>query len=325
MLSLPIALAPVDSKGGGGGVPRGEAAEGNAIVRHDNPLAGEGIFAGVTNCREAAVPVALGPLSLGCGKPHAEVTTAAGSGKGSCSTRGHSGASGEMEGVIPGETGRDVGARSVPPPEGGCRVLETRKRKGLARGRTILVAESPGQLGISGKVWDSAFVLCDYLAHARASALALQHTAFSPKLSSGSTRDAVDYAGNNGLVGLCAATRERSRGGGSLGGIDPKGLVGGRVEAAGDLVASCHHGARSHESCALGGCKKARLEQDTVSAGGRERGLLEGRRVLELGAGTGLVSMCCALLGASEVVATDFEVGADTQSHVRARMFLGVL
>ena len=29
--------------------------------------------------------------------------------------------------------------------------------------------------------------------------------------------------------------------------------------------------------------------------------LLEGRRVLELGAGTGIVGMCCALLGASEV------------------------
>ncbi|CAM9948203.1 unnamed protein product [Choristocarpus tenellus] len=42
---------------------------------------------------------------------------------------------------------------------------------------------------------------------------------------------------------------------------------------------------------------------------------LKGVRVLELGAGTGLVSLCCSLLGASSVLATDFEASPSIDTN----------
>lgn len=134
------------------------------------------------------------------------------------------------------------------------------KRNAVLEERVVLVAESPGQLGIGGKVWDSAFVLCEYLAQAGYT-------------SCTSAADRLCLAGSN------------------------------RV----DLSASLPNG---NEKATRAAADATLPESPTRCAQSTASGLVNGRRVLELGAGTGLVSVCCALLGASAVMATDFEVGS---------------
>ena len=60
------------------------------------------------------------------------------------------------------------------------------------------------------------------------------------------------------------------------------------------------------------------LEREGHSAG-RRGGLLRGKVVLELGAGTGLVSLVAARLGAAGVAATDLAHGMDLLKHNAGR------
>ena len=65
----------------------------------------------------------------------------------------------------------------------------------------------------------------------------------------------------------------------------------------------------------------AQVWPSAVAAGSRllrEPSMVEGKRVLELGAGLGLVSTCAALAGAQAVVATDREVDAVTFAAANA-------
>jgi tRNA1(Val) A37 N6-methylase TrmN6 len=61
--------------------------------------------------------------------------------------------------------------------------------------------------------------------------------------------------------------------------------------------------------------------EDTVSLRKliRETPLVEGKRVLEIGTGTGLVSLCCLQAGASRVVATDINPQAVANANYNAR------
>jgi methylase of polypeptide subunit release factors len=51
----------------------------------------------------------------------------------------------------------------------------------------------------------------------------------------------------------------------------------------------------------------------------RESSLVEGRRVLEIGTGTGLISLCCLRAGAARVVATDINPAAVANARFNAR------
>ena len=61
--------------------------------------------------------------------------------------------------------------------------------------------------------------------------------------------------------------------------------------------------------------------EDTVSLRKliRETPLVEGKRVLEIGTGTGLISMCCLQAGAARVVATDINPQAVANANYNAR------
>lgn len=154
--------------------------------------------------------------------------------------------------------------------------------------REVLVAESPGQLGISGKVWDSAFVLCDYLAEAPAAAAA------RPSCDTAHPVLGIPHASDQLENGDCATLTEERR------------ELLTRIDSDADRAYDSRGGPASDAGDANS------LNGDHCIAGesGIRRKLMERKRVLELGAGTGLVSICCALLGASAVVATDFEVGS---------------
>ena len=65
--------------------------------------------------------------------------------------------------------------------------------------------------------------------------------------------------------------------------------------------------------------------QDTVSLRKliRDSPLVRGKRILEIGTGTGLVTLCCLRAGAAEVVATDINPVAVANARYNA-MLLGV-
>lgn len=181
--------------------------------------------------------------------------------------------------------------------------------------RIVLVAESPGQLGIGGKVWDSAFVLCDYLAKTQASA------SFPPPVlpnacdgAAATKRKTMPIPANNGDAvngtmssGTCLKKKDEAK---ECLRAEP--ISTSRDESAQGSVEFPSHlqEDKRHNSGQADQHTMETTSSNTSPGWGLAvRGLVHGKRVLELGAGTGLVSVCCALLGASAVVATDFEVG----------------
>lgn len=231
---------------------------------------------------------------------------------------------------VGGGTGQDDDGVGVGGNDRGISFSRTAKQE--ADQVVVLAAESPGQLGIGGKVWDSAFVLCDFLADAPASTAAPAVTRPppfrpDPGVLPSETKTVVSMDGRirphtaNGTAGVASPPREEeapenrevSRASPAEATVEkpllPNGsgsIVAGRIEPE-QLRAKEDGAAREKETVAT--------MPDTWSARRRRGrrgwsvgGLVEGRRVLELGAGTGLVSICCGLLGASAVVATDFKV-----------------
>lgn len=188
--------------------------------------------------------------------------------------------------------------------------------------RVVLVAESPGQLGIGGKVWDSAFVLCEFLAKAQASCAADDEcppTGPNGYPSAGSMPSGANgcfsrSSGGDVKEAAAAGTKERVLMESSTEELDERSRVTatngtGRATAGVNGDCSTIEPAKGNAECHVLVTPSVFGPSSSCLEGRSARGLVQGRRVLELGAGTGLVSVCCALLGASAVVATDFQVG----------------
>lgn len=306
VLSLPIAVHEV---GEGTGTYREDPTTamgngGSPAVTEQTTLAVDASKAGAIGCREAVVPVARTPTfssvisrwqgerpDRSCGVVSDLFSAASAS---DCS-----GNNGDSLGSF-GEYSDGCGCGHA---NGDDRTKEV----------VVLVAESPGQLGISGKVWDSAFVLCDYLATTPASvadASAATTAAVVKMVTAPPSSDILDR-------GSCAnGGHATSRGHGAmevttraLKFLQISGTARSLPTGVGDVSAngSAATGEPSVEHT-LGDDEGGVTNTAAAHSPSFMGSLVHGKRVLELGAGTGLVSICCSLLGATAVVATDFEV-----------------
>lgn len=365
VLSLPIAVAEAD--------PRTNHAHGSQVgqgVEARSPeqteqgaLATNAFNAGAISCREVvlkavpATPAATAAAAVAAGSVSSQPRRLGGGVRVHRSANGHHPdkavscdqtsseqrqGSPERPDGVDGCGGGDRSCRGGSGGSGDGSVIASTAAASLEE-RTVLVAESPGQLGIGGKVWDSAFVLCDYLAKAPASiilsaaaaataaavdAAPARTTSTSPKTSArtaaGTDEELTCFASVGGASGLGVAA------GSSIDDDQAEQEESLRQGGTGERLSASNPGCLSVSACSSadgsvprgdgaeeggggdgGGGKgastpaKGQLQGACVASA---RGIVEGRRVLELGAGTGLVSVCCALLGASAVVATDFDV-----------------
>lgn len=353
MLSLPIAVS--EAYASTKHTPRSQVGQGAGIRSPEHrALAANAFDAGAIGCREVvfkSAPAATGAVS----SRHRRLAGVRGNSRG----RGHSGrapcrrtSKEDRQGFrerseVVGGCGGDHHCRGGDDSNGSCRSDADGHTDKSLEERTVLVAESPGQLGIGGKVWDSAFVLCDYLAKAPASATFAAAAASAATVAADAAAAAVVGAtttarpqsispvasppiatGSNDDEMTCLASVEGGRALGAAGGghvNDQAKQKSLRLEESGrrqgaSLTACSASGSDHREDDAEEGGAVA--ESAATSADPQLRGtqfarrIIEGRRVLELGAGTGLVSVCCALLGASAVVATDFDVRFELQAVV---------
>lgn len=324
VLSLPIAVSELETQSRDPTTPRA-SEKAQSRLAEQRFLALRAFRAGAVSCREVSIPVAttVGALMNGRRQPRGA----------SCGGHGGSLIAGGIDASGP-ERWHDDGTGAVmdgPDPGRDCDGAKGCCRDGcnsddgnddggfsLAE-RIMLVAEAPGQLGIGGKVWDSAFVLCDYLAKAPASACAVSCISRGKSYPVGTTAAGATN-------GEKAPVPPDGRGAQSAGGVADEVRVGEtppQDELGQRPTKRALHGARDSYAgdsgrfekkqgcCAEGAVEGAQATNEVkhlLPSRRNVRGLVDGKRVLELGAGTGLVSVCCALLGASAVVATDFEV-----------------
>lgn len=319
VLSLPIAIT---RHRGNGGETHGES--GTMGRTEPTDLTPSAFCTGATNCREAAVPM----LDSAVLPPAASASASASATFPACITaqslpidpstggvpRGRnacnpSEARGDHEGQ---RVTRGNDASQGPGSHANCNAVK-------AKERMVLVAESPGQLGIGGKVWDSAFVLCDFLAKTRASALSRDSSDCSCSIPVGNIPTEDQATIRNKSQAQISWQVE-----GRMEPFDVSGVLESgpntiltTPKSVGSVCSVHGIGSEGIDKKSLGQSSTQPVQpiqpiqpiQPLLGEGeGREKGIVEGRRVLELGAGTGLVSICCALLGASAVVATDFEV-----------------
>lgn len=307
VLSLPIAIT---RNNGNESEAHGES--GTMGRTEPSDLTSSAFCTGATNCREAAVPVLDSAAMLPAASASATLpacisaqslptepsTGALPRGRSACNP---SEACGDYEGQ---RVTRGIDASQGPGNHGNCNGVK-------AEERMVLVAESPGQLGIGGKVWDSAFVLCDFLAKTRASALSRDSSDYSCSIPLGNIPTEGQEAIRNESQAQISWQGECRRGP-----FDVSDVLGSGLNTILTTPGSVGSVCSGHGIGSEGTGKKSLGQSSTqpvqpkqpLFGEGKEKGIVEGRRVLELGAGTGLVSICCALLGASAVVATDFEV-----------------